>query len=102
MRDSPRLAFSLAYVWHLTADKIALLAPSGLLRVALASVMLRLAGLLPDNGRHGLAAILFVFTTVVAMAVITASIRAASIVADVTDQIRLKTGRQPDGSTFRQ
>ncbi|MBU2604727.1 MAG: MFS transporter [Alphaproteobacteria bacterium] len=112
---------------ELTADKIALLAASGLLGVALAfvivlpvskvfgkkrttlalyavtllgvvaPVILRLLGLFPDNGSPVLVPLLFVFMTVVAMAVVTASILVASMVSDVTDQILLKTGRQSEG-----
>jgi|AntAceMinimDraft_11_1070367.scaffolds.fasta_scaffold05805_7 hypothetical protein len=67
-----------------------------------APVILRLAGLFPDNGRSGLATILFAFMTVVEIAVITAPILAASIVADVTDQIRIKMGCPSEGAIFRQ
>ena len=118
------------YFWELTADMIALLAASGLLGVALAfvvvlpvskmfgkkrttlalyavtlvgvvaPVILRLAGLFPGNESPVLVPVLFVFMTVVAMAVVTASILVASMVADVTDQILLKTGRQSEGLIF--
>ncbi|MEQ8300677.1 MAG: MFS transporter [Hyphomonas sp.] len=118
------------YFWELTADKIALLTASGLLGVALAfaivlplsklfgkkrttltlyavtllgivaPVILRLLGLFPDNDSPLLVPLLFAFMTIVAMAVVTASILVASMVADVTDQILLKTGRQSEGLIF--
>ena len=118
------------YFWELTADKIALLTASGLLGVALAfvivlplsklfgkkrttltlyavtllgivaPVILRLLGLFPDNDSPLLVPLLFAFMTIVAMAVVTASILVASMVADVTDQILLKTGRQSEGLLF--
>ena len=118
------------YFWELTADKIALLTASGLLGVALAfvivlplsklfgkkrttlslyavtllgivaPVILRLLGLFPDNESPLLVPLLFAFMTIVAMSVVTASILVASMVADVTDQILLKTGRQSEGLIF--
>ena len=118
------------YFWELTAKSIALLTASGLLGVALAfifvlplskgfgkkwttltlyfitmmaivlPVSLRLAGLFPQNGDPLLVPLLFGFSTVVTMSVIAAAILTASMVADVTDQILLQTGRQSEGLIF--
>ncbi|MEQ9437251.1 MFS transporter [Hyphomonas sp.] len=118
------------YFWELTSRQIALLTSSGLLGVVLAFVVvlpmsklfgkkwttlalyfvtmlavvipvgLRLAGLFPSNQGPALAPLLFAFTTVTMMAVIAAAILTASMVADVTDQILLKTGRQSEGLIF--
>ena len=118
------------YFWQLSADQIAALTSAGLLGVVLAFVMvlplsksfgkkwttlalysltllaivlpvaLRLFGLFPDNGSPALVPLLFAFMAVVVMSVIAASILIASMVADVTDQILLKTGRQSEGLIF--
>lgn len=118
------------YFWELSASEIALLTASGLLGVALAfivalplskrfgkkpttlalyfvtmlgivmPVLLRLVGIFPPNGHPALIPVLLMFSTLVAMSVVTASILVASMVADVTDQIQLKTGRQSEGLIF--
>ena len=118
------------YFWELSSRQIALLTSSGLLGVLLAFVVvlplsklfgkkwttltlyfitmltivvpvaLRLIGLFPSNESAALVPLLFGFTTVTIMAVIAAAILTASMVADVTDQIQLKTGRQSEGLIF--
>lgn len=118
------------YFWELSARSIALLTSSGLLGVALAFIFvlplskgfgkkwttltlyfitmiaivlpvgLRLTGLFPQNGDAMLVPLLFAFSTVVTMSVIAAAILTASMVADVTDQILLQTGRQSEGLIF--
>lgn len=118
------------YFWELTSKQIALLTSSGLLGVVLAFVIvlplsklfgkkwttltlyfitmlaivipvgLRLVGLFPTNESAALVPLLFAFTAITMMAVIAAAILTASMVADVTDQILLKTGRQSEGLIF--
>lgn len=118
------------YFWQLSSNQIALLTSSGLLGVVLAFVVvlplsklfgkkwttltlyfitmlaivapvaLRLMGLFPTNENPALVPLLFGFTVLATMAVIAAAILTASMVADVTDQIQLKTGRQSEGLIF--
>ena len=118
------------YFWELSADQIAILTSSGLIGVVLAFVIvlplskwfgkkwttlalyaltlagivlpvgLRLAGLLPGNGHPALLPVLFVFSMIVAMSVISAAILTVSMVADVTEQVQLSTGRQSEGLIF--
>jgi len=118
------------YFWELSANRIAVLTASGLLGMVLAFIMvlplskwfgkkwttltlyaltlvaivvpvgLRLIGLFPPNGHPALVPLLFCFSTVVAMSVVAAAILTVSMVADVTEQILLSTGRQSEGLIF--
>lgn len=118
------------YFWELSAKTIALLTSSGLIGVILALVIalplsnafgkkwttlalygvtllgivmpvgLRLMGLFPGNGDAALVPILFAFNTVVATSVVAAAILTVSMVADVTEQVQLSTGRQSEGLVF--
>nr|WP_321361664.1 MFS transporter [uncultured Hyphomonas sp.] len=124
------LIYMQTYFWQLSSDQIALLTSSGLLGVVLAFVIvlplskrfgkkwttlalyaltlvaivtpigLRLVGLFPPNGDPALLVLLFGFFTIVAMAVVAAAILTVSMVADVTEQILLSTGRQSEGLIF--
>jgi Na+/melibiose symporter-like transporter len=124
------LIYMQTYFWQLSSDQIAILTSSGLLGVVLAFVMvlplskwfgkkwttlalyslmlvaivmpigLRLASLFPPNGHPALLGLLFAFFTVVAMSVVAAAILTVSMVADVTEQILLSTGRQSEGLIF--
>jgi Na+/melibiose symporter-like transporter len=118
------------YFWELSANRIAVLTASGLLGMVFAfiivlplskrfgkkwttltlyaltlaaivmPVLLRLMGLFPPNGHPALVPLLFCFSTVVAMSVVAAAILTVSMVADVTEQILLSTGRQSEGLIF--
>jgi glycoside/pentoside/hexuronide:cation symporter, GPH family len=118
------------YFWELSANHIAVLTSSGLIGVVLAFIIvlplskwfgkkwttlslyaltlaaivlpvcLRLAGLFPVNGDAVLVPLLFGFNTIVAMSVVAAAILTVSMVADVTEQILLTTGRQSEGLVF--
>lgn len=118
------------YFWELSAKQIAVLTSSGLVGVILAfaivlplsqtfgkkwttltlyaltlaaialPVGLRLAGLFPGSEDAVLVPLLFGFNTIVSMAVIAAAILTVSMVADVTEQVQLSTGRQSEGLIF--
>lgn len=118
------------YFWQLSAKTIALLTSSGLVGVILALVIalplssafgkkwttlalyaitllgivvpvgLRLVGLFPGNDDTSLVPLLFVFNTVVSTSVVAAAILTVSMVADVTEQVQLSTGRQSEGLVF--
>jgi Na+/melibiose symporter-like transporter len=118
------------YFWELSANRIAVLTASGLLGMVLAFIIvlplskwfgkkwttlslyaltlagitipvgLRLVGLFPPNGDPSLVPILFGFYTVVAMSVVAAAILTVSMVADVTEQVLLSTGRRSEGLIF--
>tara|TARA_R100000935_G_scaffold37183_1_gene58239 strand:+ start:1020 stop:2498 length:1479 start_codon:yes stop_codon:yes gene_type:complete len=118
------------YFWELSANKIAFLTASGLLGVVLAFIIvlplsksfgkkwttlslyaltlvaivtpvaLRLIGLFPANGHPALVPLLFCFSMIVAMSVVAAAILTVSMVADVTEQILLSTGRKSEGLIF--
>lgn len=118
------------YFWQLGSDQIAILTSAGLLGVILAlvialplskafgkkwttlalfavtlasivlPVLLRFAGLFPENGNPALLPLLFAFQAVAGMSVVAAAILTASMIADATDQIQLTTGRQSEGLLF--
>lgn len=118
------------YFWELSADQVATLTSSALIGIVLAFVVaipvstrfgkkmsalafyivallagtlplvLRLFGLFPGNGDPALMSVLMVLLVITTMSTITASILAVSMVADVTDAIRLTTGKRSEGLLF--
>ena len=68
--------------------------------VSVTPILLRLAGHFPANGDPALLTILMVVQGAITMCVIAAMILAVSMVADVTDQIQLETGRKSEGLMF--
>jgi len=68
--------------------------------VAVAPLLLRLSGHFPLNGEPALLQVLMVTQAFNTMCVIAALILAVSMVADVTDQIQLETGRRSEGLMF--
>ncbi|ODT89913.1 MFS transporter [Phenylobacterium sp. SCN 70-31] len=123
------LYFSL-YFWEFTADQIALFAVAGVgsafIAVALAqvvarrvekpvaarallvvgaavasgAVVLRLLGVLPDNGSPWLFPLVLTQDVVAGACTITATILCSSMVADVVEDWELKTGRRSEGLFF--
>ena len=115
------------FYWELSADQIAQLTSSAVVGIVLAFVLvhplssrfgkkgaamglflaaliasatplaLRLAGLFPANGDPALLPLLMVQMAISTMCTISASILAVSMVADVTEQVRLSTGKRSEG-----
>lgn len=122
--------YFLTYFWELSAGQIATLASVSMVGILLAFVValplaarldkkaaamlmfgvallsnvapliLRLAGLLPANADPLLIWLLGAQVAITIMATISGSILAVSMIADVTDQIRLETGRRAEGLLF--
>lgn len=61
---------------------------------------LRLLGLFPGNDSPALLPLLYLSTGINYMCTIAASILAVSMVADVSEQVRLRTGKQSEGVLF--
>ncbi len=118
------------YFWELTANQIATLASSTFVGVLFAFVvvlplsarfgkkaaaiamfilsatatatplLLRLAGHFPANGDPILMPLLMTLAAISWMTIVSGGILAVSMVADVTDQILLETGKQSEGLLF--
>lgn len=118
------------YFWELSATQIATLASSTFIGVLIAfavvlplssrfgkkaaaitlfllsatatatPLLLRLAGQFPSNGDAILLPLLMTFAAVSWMTIVAGGILAVSMIADVTDQILLETGKQSEGLLF--
>ncbi len=67
---------------------------------AVAPLLSRLLGIAPVNGDAALVPMLMVFLIIFTMSAIGASILAVSMIADITEQVRLATGKRAEGLLF--
>lgn len=118
------------YFWQLSADQIANLTSSALIGIVLAfavalplsarlgkkkaamsllvialitgaaPLLSRLIGVAPENGDAALVPMLMVFLILFTMSTIGASILAVSMIADITEHVRLATGKRAEGLLF--
>ncbi|MFT3810502.1 MAG: MFS transporter [Micropepsaceae bacterium] len=96
------LAFAVALPLssRLGKKKAAAILLSIALIVGTAPLLSRLAGIAPANGDAALLPMLMGMLIVFTMATIGASILAVSMIADITEQIRLSTGKRAEGLLF--
>ena len=84
----------------MTKKHAAILTAALAFAVGPAPVVLRLAGWFPPNGSPALVPLLAVFVTVYVALLITTSILASSMIADVVEDSETSTGRRSEGIFF--